>query len=230
MTYLVVDLETNVSERYGRKGNFLYADIVAIGIKERDKNPIASLDVRNTLGWRLASTPGITTLIGHNFKFDLLHLWNCEFLQMWFKQPNSKIWCTALAEYILSGQQHKYPALRDIAVNKYGCPEREKYMEKYWDKGYDTCQIPREVVLEDVKNDVLDTEIIALAQVKKAKDKGMLSLIKASMDALLATTEMEYNGMYVDQHTLSKNRDMLTKEMRGIEDVLQDVVKNYWVR
>lgn len=227
MTYLVLDLETGCKEVHKRKGNPWYNKIVAIGMKEQNKNASASLKPYNALGWRLASPPGIGVLVGHNIKYDLLYLWKAEFLQLWLRQ-GGQIFDTQLAEYIITGQQHKYAALRDIAVNKYGCKPREKKMEAYWEKGIDTKDIPKELVLEDVTNDVLDTEQVMLQQVQILKKEGQYQLTMEMMESLLATTEMEYNGIYINQKVMQENKEQLKVEIASVNRELESLTLRYW--
>lgn len=237
MKYLVLDLETGSKEVHGHKGNFRHNPIVAIGLKYGQdelprytkKYPHAfsfnvELDFNMSLkGW----LESINIIVGHNIAFDLLHLWKYSALQDWIL-AGGRIWDTQYAEYCLSGQAHKYPSLRDIAVNKYGCPEREKKMEKYWGNGIDTQDIPRELVLEDVKNDVLDTEKIMLQQVRTAKKQGMFTLIMAEMDSILATVEMRYNGVFINQDIKERNQARLKIKIDSLESELQKLCEEYW--
>ena len=225
--YLVADLETGIKEGYGRKGNPWLNQIVAVGVKPEDHKPISFMvdgPLEETIEEILDSR---ALLIGHNIKFDLLYLWKYQELQNWIKN-GGRIWDTQLAEYYLTNLQSKMSKLRTIAVEKYGCRAREKKMETYWDKGIDTKDIPQELVLEDVMNDVLDTEIIYLAQVKKADELKMLPLLSGHMEGLLATCEMEYNGMKVDKKTLAKNRAELQQELADALATLNEVVRPHW--
>lgn len=228
LNYLVVDIENDVSKEskaLGRKaGTPLNNDpIVAIGLKN------------NKEVWTQYIFPNVLKefkidediIVGHNLAHDLQWFWHLEDLQDFFKR-GGRIWDTSLVEYILTGQEHKYPALRDIAVNKYHCKEREKLMEKYWDDGLVTSQIPMNLVLEDVKNDVLDTESIFLQQYKKAEELNLLPLIELQSDALLATIEMTMNGMFIHPEILRHNKAELEIELIEKEKQLLDIVKQYW--
>jgi DNA polymerase-1 len=231
--YAVIDLETTIKESFKRKANpFDPANrIVALGLKRADE-PEPRLYYKEVMqnatgaSWRWCS-PAITTLVGHNIKFDLLYLWKHEYFQEWLKN-GGKIWDTQLAEYILTGQQETMCALRKIAVNKYGCPEREKRMEAFWNQGICTSEIPKEIVLEDLKYDLLDTEAILKAQVKRAKELGMFELIRLQMDALLATTEMEFNGMYVDQYILQQERQIQLDKLEQKRTELLEIIRPRW--
>lgn len=91
-----------------------------------------------------------------------------------------------------------------------------------WASGMDTTDIPKDLLMEyllgtnahpsmprvdgeRIKGDVAMTEYIFYRQVRRAKALGMLDMIRESMDALLATFEMEYNGLYMDKARMMDN-------------------------
>ncbi len=85
------------------------------------------------------------------------------------------------------------------------------------------------MVLEDVLNDVLDTERIYLKQVDIAKNKTQqFNLIKGHMDALLATTEMEYNGIKIDLVEFNKNKKELEKNLELVYNETSELANLYW--
>jgi DNA polymerase I-like protein with 3'-5' exonuclease and polymerase domains len=223
--YLCLDIENTNSGKYGREaGNFLYDKIVAVGYKNATINKsVYSSDINLILGLVPSS---IRLVVGHNIKHDLLFLWKSERLQYMLKE-GLEIYDTQLVEYMLSGQQNKYPALRETAVN-YGCTERPKLMEPYWENGFDTDQIPKELVLEDVQNDVMDTEQIYIQQVQKVKELGLDQLVKDHMDALLATIEMEFNGIMTSKEILQKNKKALSEELEKDKKECEELVRRYF--
>lgn len=221
INYLVLDLETTSKEAFNRKGNPWFNNIVAVGLKNKEESnahylsePLTDLIIDEDL------------LVGHNLKFDLLYLWKFPSFQSWLKR-GGRIWDTMVTEYFLTGQTHKYPALREIAVNKYDCPQREKLMEKYWDDGKDTSEIPAELVIEDVTNDVLDTEKVFLKQYELVKVQGMSKLIEIQMDLVLSTIEMEYNGMKIDLDLLNSNRAELEERLIKEKEELHLIVNKH---
>jgi DNA polymerase-1 len=137
-------------------------------------------------------------IVGHNLAFDL----------QWLKRiSNGKlvlknVWDTAIAEYVLSGQASKFPSLDELSA-KYGLPAKDKRPEEMWDAGLDTTDIPLSILIPYCQQDIRNAEHIFLKQLTEAKDKGCLKLIMSLNDALMATTEMMYNGMKVDQKRLS---------------------------
>lgn len=228
-SYLVLDLETGTKEHLGRTASYAFNDIVAIGLAQRGSAwsyylPETSEPTNNILARELKD---VRILVGHNIKFDLLYIYKFNAFQEWLL-AGGKIFDTQLTEYLLSGQQHKYPALRDIAVNKYNCAERHKNIEDYFKQGIDTIDIPKELVIEDVENDVLDTEKVMLQQIKLLKQENMFNLNMEMMEGLLATTEMEWNGMHIDINIFNKNQEKLENELKMYYNESNAIAKNYW--
>lgn len=223
MSYIVYDSETGFKEAYGRKGNFKINPIVAMALKN-SKELYSEYIYPNKLERFIVDED---ILVGFNIKYDLLYIWGLEDLQNFFKR-GGKIWDCQEAHYTLTGQQEKYPALREVAVRCYGCKQREKKMEEYWEKGIDTFDIPKELVIEDVEFDVLDTEQVYLKQLDIAKEKGMLNLIESRMDGILALCEYEYNGIYVNRDILETNQKLLEDELKIEKEKLNNLVQRYW--
>lgn len=223
MNYLVLDLETTSKTVKKRKGNFIYNTILCSGYKYQNKEAYSSDKDYITKGF----LSDVNRIIGHNIKYDLLHIWRNEELQSYFK-TGGQVWDTQLTEYILSGQLFKYPGLRSIAVDRYGCKERSKNLEAYKiGKDLDTTLIPIEELLEDVQGDVLDTEQVALGQLKLCKENGMMHLVKAQMDAILATTEMEFNGMYINKKILQANKEHFVSLLEEANKNIQEIANQY---
>lgn len=258
--YLVLDLETTSKKVFKRVGNPFFNTIVAIGMKTKDELYSKYIYPHTIENLKLE---GITVLVGHNIKYDLLYLWEHAELQDFFKR-GGQIWDTQYAEYVLSMQQEKYPALRDIATRVYGCPDRPKFIEdllfnrteefykeqkmlldamhnhfgetvvsrldvinNYWNY-QDINELPPELVLKDVESDVLDTEQVYLKQLERAKRLGMYEMLELEMDAILATTEMEYNGLKIDKNILEENKKKLEAELKQEYTNLFTIVKDYW--
>lgn len=221
--YVVFDMETSSKEKYKRKANPFYNRILCIGLKYQGKEAVGLSQDYMPRGW----LEGVTVIIGHNISFDLSYIWRDEELQEFFRS-GGRVWDTASAEFIISKQEHKFPKLRDIATQKYGCPERVKNIEKLFESGLETTDGDISLLLEDVKNDVLDTEAVALQQVKISKQQGTFNLIQARMDSLLATIEMSHSGVKVDLEVLLKNRNQLTEELEKCKLELNKLVEKYW--
>lgn len=229
--YLVLDIKNNNSNSYDCKaGCFAVDEIVAIAFNNGQAVRSEYLYPNNPVKLELNE---VDVLVGHNITHALLFLWHLGDLQAFFKR-GGKIWDTQYAHYTLSGQQEKYPKLRDIAARCYGCPERIKWIDnllfnKVEPNDYkQVSDLSKDKVLEDVSQDVEDTGKIYLQQVEKAKKLGMYSLLELEMDAILATTEMRFNGMYIDRNIMKKNKDKLEVELKKEYEKLEELIQKYW--
>lgn len=241
MSYAVLDLETSIKNRgenaIGKNKSSPYHtgnDICYLGVLADDE-----------IGtWRGAIDykPLAKLLVGQNLKFDLLYMMSrYPSFKAWMKEGS--IWCTQLAEYILSGQTELWAKLGDTKIKtkkeaertglpigtitkqglatKYGGEDKDDRLAEFWDNNVDTEDIDPDIVIPYLEGDLKNTEIVFLAQVKEAKKRGILNLMKTQMDALLATTEMEFNGMefdkltcLLDAHDLRGTRDRLELELQ----------------
>ena len=230
MKYLVLDLETGSDAVFGRVGNYKYNQIVCFSIKTDELE--YDQYVRNqetTVDEIVSFIQDKDVLVAHNAKYELLYLYGNQEFQDWLKQ-GGKIHCTQLTEYFLSSFQEKYPKLRDIAVQKYGLPYRERGIDEYFQKGIRTEDIPEEIVIEDNTNDTADTTFIYLRQLRMIQDRGEVfkNLLKVQNDFLLATTDLEYNGVYINQQVLQENEQELELELLEAEKDLEDIIKRFW--
>jgi len=198
---LILDLETSIKNRgedaigknkaspFDRNNN-----IVAAGWKWHNQNIITRYKGMTNEMFGGMGGP-LECLVGHNIKFDLLYLLQRDFphVREWFNEPHT-IWDTQLAEYLLSGQTALYPTL-DYCAEKRGGTLKDDRIKEYWNEGVDTEDIPKEQLLEYLKHDVKNTEIVFHSQLLEAQQRGMLPLIYSQMKALKATIEMENNGL-----------------------------------
>ena len=136
---------------------------------------------------------------GHNLAFDLMYLYKNPKLKERIQQ--FKIWDTQLAEYILSAQQIKWSSLDELSI-KYGLPVKDDTIKKYFQAGLGSDKIPPEELIPYLEQDVINTMQIAKKQWQRAVDQGQLTLIETQMEALHATTEMQFNGLHIDRPAL----------------------------
>ena len=137
-------------------------------------------------------------LVGHNIKFDLLHMMQAcsTFAQDTFR--DIKVWDTMLAEYLITGQVSQYASLDKCSV-KYGGVLKDDRMKEYWKAGIKTQDIDPAELRDYMIQDVLNTELVFTKQMESIKKLGILPLVKSQMSGLKATVEMEYNGMHFNK-------------------------------
>lgn len=201
MTYIVLDTETTTHNTVGKNKANPHSErnrMVALGWKQQDC-PVATVYF-NTEEEAQCISFEAELLIGHNLGFDLKYLLRQKNFRKIFSSKS--IWCTQLAEYLLTAQQENYPSL-DFCAAKRGGVLKDDRLSVLWDSGMSTEDIPQDMLVDYLKSDVENTEKVFLSQVKEASEKKMLPFIKSQMDALMATTEMSMNGIKVDKDLLA---------------------------
>ncbi len=202
MSYDVYDAETTI------RNNKVLRDYVVGKMKASPYHPDNYIVVE---GWRQDginytttdipdTVPSTQLLVGQNIKFDLLYMLRYKPKMMEWIQNGGQIWCTMLAEYLLTGQQSKFASLDDLA-RKYGGTLKDDKPKEFWEQNIDTPDIPMDILVPYLEGDIENTDIVYQAQIKKAEQLGMMPLLESQMEALLCTTLMEYNGMAFDKKT-----------------------------
>ena len=218
----IVDTETNIKnvgeDAVGKmKASPFHPDNHIVYIGAINETSTSDVNTRKLCGWPISvGDHTYEMLVGHNIKFDLLYMMKDVDNFREHDWPNIQIWDTMLAEYLLSGQTKFYPSL-DYCSEKYGGVLKDDRVKDFWDSGVDTEDIPEEIITPYLENDVLNTRLVFREQVKKAKELGMLTLIKTQMQALKATTEMEWNGMCFDLEVAYEQGGDLRDECKDIE-------------
>jgi DNA polymerase-1 len=186
---------------------------------------------RDTQAW-LDSFPcldGVEVLVGHNIKFDLLWYWRHPELEK-FLLRGGRIWDTLYAEYLLSGQfyhVHQLPYLRPSLHNvakRRGVQAKLDVVGSLWEQGIRTEDIQEQILMEYLEGDCVTTEQIFEQQMAQAIRQNQLHMIKGRMEGLLATTEMEFNGLFIDLIEAESRLAELNAEVEDLTDQLQEYV------
>ena len=226
MKYLVIDTEVNLKntgpDAVGKfKADPFHPDnhVVWWGSKAGGGK---TYTMKSSVSPSLAET---NLIVGHNLKFDLLYAYKeRRGFHSHIYEAGINIWCTQLAEYLLTGQDHKWASLDELA-KKYGGTLKDSRMKEYWEPGMDPEDIPDSEIEPYLIDDIDNTDIVFLAQIVLAHKLGMLPLITSQMEALLATTEMEWNGMEFDKKLAwTKAQDAIYKSGL-LKDDLVDAMK-----
>jgi hypothetical protein len=130
---------------------------------------------------------------------------------MRYVAAGGNVWDCQIAEYLLEGMdQPNHMLSLDEVAPRYGGNVKVDEVKALWNAGIDTPDIEPELLTRYLcggkdehgvyqQGDVENTEQIALAQIKRARECGQLNSILLNMGALLFTVEAERNGMYVDK-------------------------------
>lgn len=146
---------------------------------------------------------------GFNVKFDLLWVWEEPCLQAALKRGVT-IYCGQYAEYLMGGmvQEVQMCSMNDIAES-YGGGCKIDAVKEMWENGVLTSEVPRDLLTDyligdgkEIVGDIHNTWLILLGQIARMKaehPEEFRTMLKLRMDGLLATVEMEYNGVYIDK-------------------------------
>ena len=215
---LILDLETTTTIHLGRKASPFAQDnwIVAGGFQVNNSAPTGDY-YTEPINIDLPDLTDIDVIVGHNLKFDLLYLWEYPEIKAYLKR-GGKIWCTQYAEYLLMGMlpDSHMNSLNDCAV-KYGGNTKIDAVKDMWNAGINTPDIPKDLLMDyllgtpEMEGDIGNTYRVYQGQLEAIKDRpaAFSTMLNNRMDSLLATTECEYNGLYVNQEIGEDRREEL---------------------
>lgn len=226
MSILTFDLETTIERSKKRAANPFDPDnyIVAIGWKY-DNGPC-----EYTYFDKPHRTPvlpdltNVTMLIGFNIKFDLLYTWWEKELTEFFKR-GGVIYDGQYMEYLLSGmvQESHMLSMNEVAARYYEGGGKLDAVKEMWEQGICTKDIPKDLLIDylvgdggEIIGDIENTYRIFCHQVKRAKEEmhpNFVQMFKHRMDGLLATTEMEWNGMFVNMEVALREREQVVEDL-----------------
>lgn len=171
---------------------------------------------------------------GFNIKFDLLWVWSNPALQAALKRGVT-IYCGQYAEYLLCGhvQESQMCSMNDIAES-YGGGCKIDAVKEMWEDGYLTSEIPADLLHDylvgdgkEIVGDIMNTWLIfagQIARMKKEHPKEFRTMLKFRMDGLLATTEMEYNGVFCDTVVGEELRKELVEDLEAAKEHLEQYI------
>jgi len=229
---LTFDLETQTQVMNKRKAQKWHPDnyIVADGWK-MGNNPTFGAYHTKKERITIPDLTNIKLLVGMNIKFDLLWLWEYPEIQDFIKR-GGKIWDVQYAEYLLEGQQEWAHMLAlDGMVENYGGTLKLDVVKEMWGAGIETSDIPEDVLMayllgdpeQDLEGDVNNTWLVFMGQLKRIQSmpKNFLPMVRNRMDGLLATTEMENNGLHVDLELGMELREEVANELTEYDKELK---------
>ena len=155
-------------------------------------------------------------LVAFNAKFD------CHWLEnIGVDLSKIRIWDCQVAEFLLEDQLTPFPSLNG-AAQKYELPSKlDIVAAEFWDKGVDTVDIPPEIMVQYLEQDVRLTEQVFAKQYEQLYKNKKWRLFQLCMEDQVCLREMERNGILYDVDTsleLAKNVEIqiadIEKELR----------------
>lgn len=205
VTYLVYDVETTTRSPMGFTASPYWPgnQIVLAGGMLPNRTLIHAKPVLGTPGMtNMTWWPKPKLLIGANLKFDLAWAARVSETTPAKLVQGTQIWDVCHVEYLLRRQRIRMPSLEQCCELR-GIPMTKGSMVSELIKN-GTC--PSAIDPDELrKYNIIDLEMtkaVFESQFEEAKERGMLPLIWSQMKALVATSEMEYNGICIDKTVL----------------------------
>lgn len=222
MNPLIIDVETTISNN----GNCFDTTnrLVLLGLKE-----VTSSEVNHsyhTLEPSLSNKTKVQNLVD---KSKYLVLFNAKFDLHWLRSygikfAHKRIWDCQIGEYIKENQLNPFPSLDDCLAS-YGLPLKQDKVKEYWKNGVDTFDIPTDILIDYLKQDLLSTERLFRKQVDYFKaSRQKYNLFCLLNEDLLVLEEIESNGIYFDTEAALRKSAEVTEEIEACKAFLSSFV------
>jgi len=182
------------------------------------------------------SLEDVDLLIGHNLAFDLSYIWHDAIFKE-FLLKGGQIWDTQQAEYTLTGQQHSNSSLAELALKHLGENTKPARITQLYKKGVGADKIvqarkrcPRlwKLYEEYCESDGITPIKVYEAQLKIAKETGMLNIVRLRNAYVLSLINMACTGVLVDTHKCEQTqRDLNLKAVECLQE-LNELIKDLW--
>ena len=221
MNYLVLDVETTTSNKgnpFDETNSLCY---IGLGTT---CYPIAYDDspYRMHLDTVQSRIDKCELLVGFNIKFDLhwIRRYGIQF-------SNKRVWDCQLVHFILTGQENTYPSLDSVAEH-YGLPSKlDVVATEYWANKIDTPDIPKDILEDYLRQDLVVTEQVYLKQLEEVKKLSpqLQRLISLHNQDLLVLEEMESNGLLYNEALSEELANGLEETIADLDRVLYEYTK-----
>lgn len=194
MTMLVIDTETTSKApkpHFGATPHFRDNYIHMIGWLE-SQSPHVNVGYA-PIGPEF-SAGDVTMFVGHHVKFDILHLCYAQNRPPRVLLKNATVWCTMVADYILTGQEDKTRSLEVLCAERMIRFVKDPSVMAHFAEGNGADTLDRNVCRDYLVKDVEAARALAEMQMAEMSD-SQLTLMTAMMEMVVATAEMEYNGL-----------------------------------
>lgn len=153
-------------------------------------------------------------LVGHNIKFDLNWL---RFLDIEF--DHCRIYCTQVVEYLLRAQRMGDLHLADLS-KQYLSVEKIDKVKTFWDAGYETTEIPLNILLPYLEQDCINALAVYQRQMPLIVEQGMQRLAMVECETSRVLSAIECNGMRFNRQVALAEVEKLTDKLQSIDKEL----------
>jgi DNA polymerase-1 len=154
-----------------------------------DHDEIERYDFNQNIKEIQLAIDSVDMVCAHNLKHDMtiLRYHGVDFEKV-------QLWCTMVADYIIYGQDAEMRWSLDETAKRHGVPGKLDKVKTYWDRGYDTHEVPLHILDEYVRDDAKKCILIQRHQEALIKDQGQVQLVKLHNDYVRSLSDMELNG------------------------------------
>lgn len=241
MKLLSLDFETGISKTiHGSTFREPTNDIYTVIYADHPDRVVVEHNVdgfkRNIPNGVVEKLVGTDYLIGHNIGFDLSYVFNNQDIKDYILR-GGQIWDTQVAEYHLTGHQHKFSSLAELQLKYLGQTVKDSRISLLYKKGIGADKIlaandrcPR--IYKAYENycigDGATPLLIFKEQYFRARKNGTLPIIQLYNSYLLSLVNMSTTGIKIDlvkcEHTL---KEFTLKALQYLEEA-QNLVKVFW--
>ena len=221
MRSLILDVETTISNKgnpFDETNKLCY-----IGLLDTDASTYSieydDQPYRTRLEEVQAKIDEADVLVGFNIKFDL----------HWIRKyginiVGKRVWDCQLVHFILTGQQHPYPSLNGVSAYYDLGSKLDVIADDYWKNGIDTDKIPKDLLEDYLKQDLLLTQKVYEKQMEEfaSSAKNMQRLISLHNQDLVILEEMEFNGLLFDENSSTILAGELEEQIAVIDKILME--------
>ena len=226
MVRKILDVETTIYQ----KGH-PFSDcnkLCLVGIRTGDTNRIYDVEYTNhpyaaVLRDIYDELVTCTELVVFNAKNELNWL-----ARYGIQVPDScHIFDAQLAEFLLSNQQQRYPALDNVSTRCGGPGKIDVVKQDYWNQGIDTPDIPADVLFRYLERDLIETDRVARYQENELVIQGKIALFRLQCQDVRVLAQMEQNGIKFDLERMEREGDLLQDTIENLEQQLGDYTNDF---
>lgn len=157
-------------------------------------------------------------VVAHNLKHDMTILRNYG-----ISFEKTKLWCTMVTEYILSGQDTRQRSfgLSDVCKH-YGMPPKLDMVAAMWAKGIDTYDINSDLLEEYVMDDTQKCFDLYHRQSDMVDAEGLRKVVELNNEFTMSLSDMELYGFKFDVDLASQ---MVAKYEAEMDRMASDIRK-----
>ena len=230
---MVLDIETENNPYFGAVASPRHPEnyVVAVGWAV-DDGPVQGEYYNNkdeAKNW-LTIPDDVSMVVAHNAPFEMdWMLCTAPEETMRFLARGGRIFCTALAEYLLSNQQTTYPDLNSTAP-KYGGTHKVDGIKLLWEQGHLTSQIDKALLFDEYligpSGDIENTRKVFQGQMRALAARNMLHMAFVRMEGLLYNCFAMHSGLYVNREVAFAQKAEAEAKLAGIVEKFAEFRKH----